>query len=595
MEPSPQLLEILTSKQYGEKGHIEYGWSNDIREKILQLSFQFVRTTEENMCKLERIYYELLYDLTIKYKFDDSVSKLEKDIAFHYLKILYKMIGQIRDIVEGNGEYFLSYRMIYTWYFISPELACLALKSFVISEPQTNYKDKPYGSWKDIKYFCNFCISRGLPNEHLLITYSVKLINEQLRMDNSNKNNNKNISLVAKWIPREKSRKFGWMFKLLAMDYFPEYIETATCSEKMNKAINKCKMEYRTIISYLNKLLNTTEIKQCNQEWSTIDFSLVPSVTIFKNNAAFLNTKNKMSEDRMKTAENFRNFIQENKTNEIKGTNIDLKEFTKKAFQLLEMESKNDFTKNENILNKVQVQMDLLNSQWRSNSLKNESLGNIISMVDISENMFNNSYAGIGLAIRIAEKSALGKRIVTFSNYPRWINLESEVNFTDMIKKIKHSSQTEIGTNANFYSALEMILDTIIEVKMTPEYVQDLMLVIFSDMQFDFQKEKDENNNLNSNIKKKYEETGVKMYGKPFKPPHILFWNLNCNNGFPALSNQSNCSMLSGYNPNFLNIFSKSEEKSSLTSSSPWSIFLKSLQNKRYQLLEKRFIEIFLL
>ena len=151
MEPIPQLLETLTPKQFGEKGHIEYGWSNDIREKILQWSFQLVRTMEENMFKLERIYYDLLYDLTIKYKFDDSKTSLEKEIAFHLLKILYKMIGQVRDIVDGKGEYTLSYMMIYSWYFISPELACFALKSLITTEEQVF---KPYGSWKDMKYFC---------------------------------------------------------------------------------------------------------------------------------------------------------------------------------------------------------------------------------------------------------------------------------------------------------------------------------------------------------------------------------------------------------------------------------------------------------
>jgi hypothetical protein len=585
MEPMPQLLETLTPTQYGEKGHIEYGWSHDTREKILQWSFQLVRTTEENMFKLERIYYDLLYELTIKYKFDDTISLFEKDIAFHLLKILYKMIGQVRDIVDGKGEYTLSYMMIYSWYFISPELACFALKSLTNTTPEEQLL-KPYGSWKDMKYFCNFCKSRGLPKEHLLITYTVKLMNEQLRIDNdSNKNKNKNkqnISLVAKWIPREKSNKFGWMFEILAKDYFPQYMETASSSEKVMKAINKCKMEYRVIISCLNKLLKTPEVKQCNQEWSTIDFSLVPSTNLFKNNAAFLNTKNKMSEDRIKTAENFRNFIEENKTKEIKGTTIDLKEFTKKAFQLLDSK--------ESI--QVQVQMDLLNAQWRSSSLKNEPLGNMIAMVDVSENMRNNSYPGIGLGIRIAEKSSLGKRIMTFSNCPQWINLESESEdtFTNMIKKIKQSSGTAFGTNANFYIGLEMILNTIVEVKMTPEYVQDLMLVIISDMQFDLQKE---NNYLYSNIKKKYEETGIKMYGKAFKPPHILFWNLNYNEGFPCISNQANCSMLSGYNTNFLNIFSKSEENNSISSSSPWSIFLKSLQNKRYHMLENKFLEVF--
>lgn len=496
------------------------------------------------------------------------------------------MIGQVRDIVDGKGEYTLSYMMIYSWYFISPELACFALKSLTntttTTEQLINNNVKPYGSWKDMKYFCNFCKSRGLPKEHLLITYTVKLINEQLRIDDdSNKNkNNQNISLVAKWIPREKSNKFGWMFELLAKDYFPQYLKTATSSEKVMKAINKCKMEYRGIISSLNKLLKTPEVKQCNQKWSTIDFSLVPSVALFKNNAAFLNTKNKMSEDRIKTAENFRNFIEENKSKEIKGTTIDLKEFTKKAFQLLDSK--------ENQI-QVQVQMDLLNAQWCSSSLKNEPLGNMIAMVDVSENMCNNSYAGIGLGIRIAEKSSLGKRIMTFSNCPEWINLESENNFTSMVKKIKNSN-TDFGTNANFYIALEMILNTIVEVKMTSEYVQDLMLVILSDMQFDLQKE---NNYLYANIKEKYAETGIKMYGKPFKPPHILFWNLNYNEGFPCISNQSNCSMLSGYNTNFLNVFSKHEENNSVSSSSPWSIFLKSLQNKRYQMLEKKFVEGF--
>jgi hypothetical protein len=574
MQLSPDLL---TPTQYSKKGHLEYGWSNDIREKILQWNFQLVRTTEQNIEKLEQIYYQFLYNLFTKYQ----KNVFEKESAFHLLKILYKMIGQVRDILDGKGEYTLSYMMIYNWYFFSPELACFALKSFVIREDNS----LPYGSWKDMKYFCNYCLSRGIPKEHFLITFTIQLMNEQLRIDYLNIN--KKISLVAKWIPREKSNKFGWLFELLAKDYFRHYTESASSSEKIIKAINKCKMEYRIIISFLNKKLKTTEVIQCNQDWSTIDFSLVPSITLFKNNASFLNTKKKISKDRIKTAENFQLFIQENQGKEIKGKNIDIKDFTKKAFQLIELYSNNN--SNENIKNQLHVQMELLNNQWRNNSLKNESLGNIIPMVDISENMSNNFYTGIGLGIRIAEKSSLGKRIMTFSNYPEWINLESENNFTCMIKKIKQFP-IEFGTNANFYIALEMILNTIIEVKLTPENVQDLMLVIFSDMQFDLPKE---NNLLYLSIKKKYEETGIKMYGKPFKPPHIIFWNLHYNESFPCLSNQSNCSMFSGFNTSFLNIFSKFKENSSLSSSSPWSIFLKSLQNKRYDLLEKKYLMVF--
>ena len=39
-------LDNFTSKQIGENGHLEHAWSNDVRERILQLSFQFTRTKD---------------------------------------------------------------------------------------------------------------------------------------------------------------------------------------------------------------------------------------------------------------------------------------------------------------------------------------------------------------------------------------------------------------------------------------------------------------------------------------------------------------------------------------------------------------------
>ena len=39
-------LDTHTPRQLGEKGHAEYGWSNDIRELIVQLSFQVVDRKE---------------------------------------------------------------------------------------------------------------------------------------------------------------------------------------------------------------------------------------------------------------------------------------------------------------------------------------------------------------------------------------------------------------------------------------------------------------------------------------------------------------------------------------------------------------------
>ena len=39
-------LDNYTSKQIGENGATEYTWSNDVRERIVQLSVQLTRTKD---------------------------------------------------------------------------------------------------------------------------------------------------------------------------------------------------------------------------------------------------------------------------------------------------------------------------------------------------------------------------------------------------------------------------------------------------------------------------------------------------------------------------------------------------------------------
>jgi hypothetical protein len=136
-------------------------------------------------------------------------------------------------------------------------------------------------------------------------------------------------------------------------------------------------------------------------------------------------------------------------------------------------------------------------------------------------------------------------------------------------------------------------LDAIIAAKMSPEEVQDLMLVVFSDMHIDKQQysNKVENSTLYESIKEKYEETGKRLYGKPFKAPHILFWNLRSTNGFPTLFNQPNCSMISGFSPTFLNLFCD-QGFDSLQACTPWALLVKSLEKRRFHPLEKKSREV---
>ena len=270
-------LDTYTAIQSGENEHVEYAWSNNIKEKILQFSFQVTRTDDNGVKNLELKLTDLL--ITLKNNIVSS-SVSERQVAKELLSILYKIIGHTRDIIDGKGECVLTYMMIYTWYNFFPQLACFALKCLVDLDNNTHQ----YGSWKDIKYFCEYCKKQGEDLVHPLIQYSVQLINEQLKKDVLPETTN--VSLLAKWVPREKSN-FSWIYETLACDYFKEIMETANTDERKRKAVLKCKTQYRKILSWLNEHIDTLQIKQCGKKWSEIDFNNVTSISISKQKQAF--------------------------------------------------------------------------------------------------------------------------------------------------------------------------------------------------------------------------------------------------------------------------------------------------------------------
>ena len=236
-----------------------------------------------------------------------------------------------------------------------------------------------------------------------------------------------------------------------------------------------------------------------------------------------------------------------------------------------------------------QMEIDLLNSQWRDNSSQNGKLGKMIAMVDVSGSMDGEPlHAAIALGIRVAEKSLLGKRVMTFSATPRWVNLQYKDNFVDMVEEV---NKADFGLNTNFHAALDLILNAIVEAKMPSEDVEDMVLAIFSDMQID-EGDKCDKKVLYDTMKTKYVEAGIKVNGKPYNPPHILFWNLRSTSGFPTLSSQPNTSMMSGFSPALLNLFC-GEGLESLKICTPWSLLEKSLSLDRYKIMEDKFYDEF--
>ena len=577
-------LDNHTPMQYGENGHVEFGWSNSIQEKILQFSFQLTRTDDKGAA-LEVVLRDLLVRLTHSLL---NASLPERELAKGYLSVLYRIIGQTRDIIDGKGEYTLSYMMIYTWYDFFPVLAKFALKCLV---DLGDKKLHQYGSWKDLKYFCKYCRSKTSDVTHPLVQYAIKLQNKQLATDLL-ATNDTDISLVARWIPREKS-SFGWLNEALACDYFADFIRTANTPERKAKAVLKCKTEYRKVLSYLNKKIDTTQVKQCGKVWSDIDFNKVTSITLSKQKKAFLNTKKDGSvrfaddQDRIECAEHFKAQIKKAAAGEVemKGKRVGMADFTKEAIELIRRKEsvtspyRNDITKEE--FANVQLEIDLLNSQWRDNATQTGALSKMIPMVDVSGSMEGDPmHVAIALGLRIAEKSVLGKRVMTFSAKPTWVNLDGYETFVDQVSIVK---KAEWGMNTNLLAAFDVILDSVIQNKLSPEEVQDMVLAILSDMQIDAGDSCDKKA-LYETIQAKYAAAGMRLYGQPFKPPHILFWNLRSTSGFPSMSNQPNVSMMSGFSPALLNQFCE-QGLDAFESCTPWSVLEQGLENERYKIM----------
>jgi hypothetical protein len=102
--------------------------------------------------------------------FDHLLSSLKKEIEmdshsfFPYLCLLYRLLGQSRDCMMGKGEHEITYCMLAIWYKYYPVLAIFALHSFV----KPIEENQPYGSWRDIKYFCDYLPLPQVPSSQYI-------------------------------------------------------------------------------------------------------------------------------------------------------------------------------------------------------------------------------------------------------------------------------------------------------------------------------------------------------------------------------------------------------------------------------------------
>jgi hypothetical protein len=110
----------------------------------------------------------------------------------------------------------------------------------------------------------------------------------------ANNKDDDEVSFVSKWIPREnKSKKYGNFYERLACEYYKEWLpkDRNANPASYEKAVVKCKIHYRKLVSFLNQYLETPQVKMCQQRWSDIAFSKTTRLTRDLQDRALLNLK----------------------------------------------------------------------------------------------------------------------------------------------------------------------------------------------------------------------------------------------------------------------------------------------------------------
>jgi hypothetical protein len=287
-----------------------------------------------NYSKVREQYRELLKILYL-----EKENTRTKYRAKWHVTMLYRLLGYTRDISEGCGERELAYMQIFEMARMDSGAAIHALKT-IVSSQSGKLEKSPMGSWKDVKGLVaymrrtmNMRDERDMAAYLELTKFLVGIVNERIAKDvlafykddgdsesighgnkddqwdgNCNKddqwdgNCNKDdhevyddeVSLVSKWIPREnKSKKYGNFYERLACDYYKDWLPKDRNANPVSyeKAVIKCKIHYRKLVSTLNQYLETPQIKMCQQRWSEIAFLKTTRLTRDLQDRALLNLK----------------------------------------------------------------------------------------------------------------------------------------------------------------------------------------------------------------------------------------------------------------------------------------------------------------
>lgn len=479
---------------------------------------------------------------------------------------MFVMAFQTRDVRGGKGEKKLFYHFFKSLHEVAPDVSREMLK--LVPE---------YGCWRDM-----WELVKVIPE----LESSVISITHEYFLEDMSKlaAGDKGLSLLAKWLPREKATTYKGLAHKIASIF---YVRDTSDRKRM--------IRYRKDVSMLNRALKTIEINMCDGSWADIKPEEVPGRCLKLHTKAFLNEMLKKKnvadlhklrypdrEDRMTCREHFQTFSKDLSEGKAKahGANTVMPHELLKKILNCDSTSTDEFAINQ--------------GQWdsiREETLKCGGLGKAIAMCDFSGSMSGiPKEVSLALGILISEVTHKDFRdhILSFDSEPKWHSFAGMSTLKEKVLSI--SGSLGQGLSTDFYKACMCILDKMVKHRI-PVGDEPEDLIVLTDMGFD-----STISNYTSTyikipsrrwisqielIRNTFKEAGEALWGtgNGWTPPRIVIWNLRAEyKDFHAKADQEGVVQLSGWSPSML----KALQTNGVKVATPYMGLRATLDDERY-------------
>ena len=476
------------------------------------------KTTTTNGCGAYNSTNSKVLDLfssagAMRNRYDDYI-KTKFSLAYNEDPLLaLKCLFFARDIREGLGERRV-FRLSIDW--------LVANAPDVVKKNFSNFAE--FGRFDDLIRLVDSEIGVDV----------VHYISDILYNDIQCLVDNKNPSLLAKWMPSENTSSKS----------------SRELARKIIKIIGVTPKAYRKTIAKLRQKIGIIENNLRERDY-TFDYSKQPSKAMMKYRSAFIRND----------YERYKKYLDDVAKGKVKintSTLCPVDVVTKCYDENLCADS---------------TSVKALDVTWK-NLVDDTTDEDAIVVVDGSGSMYSYqkpvpAYVAQALGLYFAErnKGRFKNHFITFSSSPKLVEVPSSLN---IVEKVKYISKFNDCSNTNIEKTFDLILDVAVKNNLPQNEIPKRMYII-SDMQFD--------RVFNfwgtslyetafSNAKNKFKNAGYEI-------PEVVFWNVNDYGNVPVTMNEEGVALVSGYSSKIFGMVTTNNLN-------PYQLMLDILNSERY-------------